>query len=199
MEINSKIFWRSAVKGGTIIGLVSVGFALLKYAISFAEVSFWSGFAGLISFVVFVMLIYGFTRKMSAMADPETGFSFGRCISFVAAMMLFTGIIEGVYYSIFNNFIAPESVMAAIDVTMLNFQDLVPDGQFDAMYDMMGRWMLNPIYLVFAYILTNLLQGVFFGLFTSAFAQRKPNIWFEGQDALPASDDTDDNAAGKNE
>ena len=187
MENSRKYYWQQAAKGGTIIGFVTVGFALLKYAVGLADVKFWSTLVGVADVVVFIALLYAFTKRMSAAADPVMGFTYGRCLGFVASMMLFTGIIMGVYTAIFNNFIAPENVKETIDGVMLLYQVMVLDDQFYWMYGMLSRMMMNPLWLLFAGIIGYVFQGVFFGLFTSAAAKKNPDVFADSRN----QEDTD--------
>ena len=68
MEITKKIFWSEAMKGGSIIGLVTAAFQLTRTVI---EQAAW---LNIVSLVVFVFLIYGFTRKIAGMADHGVRF-----------------------------------------------------------------------------------------------------------------------------
>lgn len=169
MEITRKAFWTEAMKGGTIIGLVIVAFELLLFS---AGTGRWLYFVEL---VAFAMLLYAFTRKISAKPSARDGFPYSRCIGFVMAMMLFTGVVSGVYLSVMNNFVNPEGVVAIVDAVMVSFQDAFPQEQFDALYDMMYASYRNPLYLVIASVIAYVVQGGIIGLFTSALAQRKPN------------------------
>lgn len=179
MEITREIFWRDAARGGIIIGLVAVGFELLEYAIGLAEVSFWGGFTGFISFLVFGMLVYAFTKKISSKAEPVMGFGYGRCMSFVVCMMLFTGFVTGIYSSIMNNFVSPDTAMETVDSMMAILQDMIPADQFDAQYRLMRKMMFNPFLLVFSGIFGHVIYGALVGLVTSAFARKNPDIFAE--------------------
>jgi hypothetical protein len=177
MEITRKIFWREALKGGTIIGLVSIAFALLKYALTPVEAQFWIKLIVWVDFLVFIALIYAFTRKISRSADRAQGFSYNRCVGFVVAMMLFHGFLFGVYLAIFNNFIDPESVKTAIDAAAVGMQDILQGEQFDAYYSTMKWAMFNPLMLVFSHILSAVIGGLIVGLFVSAITKRNPDIF----------------------
>lgn len=172
MEITKKIFWTEAMKGGTIIGLTTVAFAILQYAVQLQWINF-------VQLVVFGLLLLGFTRRIAKMADVREGFPYGRCMGFVIAMMLFVGVINGVYLSVMFNFVTPETVVEVVDSVMVGFQDVIPSDNFDSMYDSFYSIYRSPITLVIASIIAYVIQGGVFGLFTSVFAQRKPNIFAE--------------------
>lgn len=181
MESNRKISWQHAAKAGTIIGLVGVGFSLLGYAVGLAEAGFWNSFLNIVHIVVFAMLLYGFTKKRAAVAAPVEGFTYGRCIVFVITSMLFTGLIEGVYEAVFNNFIRPDLTLAYIDEYMLLFQDMIPDEMFDTLYGSMKSALFNPLLLAIAGIINAIIKGVLIGLITSAFAKRDPDIFADSR------------------
>lgn len=171
MEITKKVFWTEAMKGGTIIGLAVVAFEVLLFS---SGVGRWLYYVEL---AVFALLLYAFTRRMAAKTEPIEGFQYSRCMGFVIAMMIFTGVIGGVYMSVMNNFVNTSGVSELVDVLMLPLQDTLPQTQFDAMYETMYASYRNPLILVFASVMAYVIQGGIIGLFTSALAQRKPDIF----------------------
>ncbi len=180
MNITKKIFWREAVKGGTIMGLVGIAFSLLQYALTPVENRFWSELVWWANLIVFIVLVYAFTRKISRSADRAQGFSYNRCVGFVLAMMLFYGFLTGVYMAIFNNFVVDrEIVMRAIDDYMVRMQDMLTGEEFDSYYSIMSSAMFNPLIIVFSSILSSIVKGLIVGLVTSAFVKRDPDIFAE--------------------
>lgn len=176
MEITKKIFWTEAMKGGTVIGLVAA-------ALQLTRASFGLGtWMSIVSLAVFILLTYGFTRRTAGMADARDGFPYPRCMGFVLAMMLFTGVIFGFAAALINNFLIPDAIAEAIDSQMASMQNLLPEAQFDAVYDATYSAMFNPLVLVVCYVIGYLVQGGVIGLFTSALAQRQPAP-FSGSDA----------------
>lgn len=180
MEITKKIFWTEAMKGGTVMGLVEAALQLTRVSLALG------GWMSILSLVLFILLTYGFTRRIAGMADAREGFSYGRCMGFVLAMMLFTGVIFGFASALINNFLIKEAVTEAIDLQMATMQDLLPQAQFDMVYDALYSAMFNPLVLVICYVIGYFIQGGIIGLFTSAMAQRQP-------DPLAGNDDRDDN------
>ena len=167
MEITKKIFWSEAMKGGSIIGLVTAAFQLTRTVI---EQAAW---LNIVSLVVFVFLIYGFTRKIAGMADTIEGFTYGRCMGFVFAMMLFTGIIMGFATFLINNFIIKDTVIEMVDLQMNAMRGLLTTEQFNYTYDATYSAVFNPLVLIIIGIIGYCIQGGIAGLFTSALAQRK--------------------------
>lgn len=171
MEITRKIFWTAAMKGGSVIGLAVAALQLTRISLGLGV---WMN---ALSLAVFALLLYGFTRKIAASASAPEGFPYGRCMGFVLAMMLFTGVIVGFANALMNNFLLREEVARLVDAQMLPFQDMLPQAQFDAVYDTTYAAMFNPLALVLSGIFVYCIQGGVIGLFTSALAQRKPDMF----------------------
>lgn len=178
MELRGKFYWNEALKGGTVIGLVAVAFNFLKSSlVRVDEISFWPGFVSFVGFAVFVALVYSFTRKMSRLATPEEGFNYGRCVSYVIAMMLFAGFIVGLYNFIVMRFTSPEIITESLNTALAAYQGMFPEDQLDNMYAMAKKMLLSPLYNIFAGIFGYVFQGIFVGIFTSAFTKRNPSIF----------------------
>lgn len=171
MEITKKIFWTEAMKGGSVIGLAVAALQLTRTSLG---LGMWMS---AVSLAVFALLLYGFTRKIAGMAPAREGFPYGKCMGFVLAMMLFTGVIVGFATALMNNLLLREEVTQVVDSEMLLFQDMLPQAQFDSLYDTTYSAMFNPLVLVLAGVISYCVQGGVIGLFTSALAQRNPDIF----------------------
>ena len=191
MDITNKVFWNEALKGGTIIGLVSVAFSLMGWLIAKSGVGFWGGFVSLASTLVFVALVYAFTKKISASSPAAYGFSYGRSVGFVIAMMLFAGVLKGLYMTVMNNVVDPEAITRSIDEVMVLMQDFIADEQFDAMYSLMPKMMRNPFYLIFASVINMVVGGLIVGLIVSAFTKRDPDLFAD--EPVEDEDDSEGN------
>ncbi len=160
------------MKGGTVIGLAVAAFNVLQFSTGGRP---WISVAAL---VVFVLLLYGFVRRMAGIAAPEEGFPFGRCMGFVMAMMLFTGVISGIEQTIVNRTVAGrENITGMIDETMSILGGIYTPEQMDAMYESLYSLMMNPMMQVFAGIISWVIYGGIVGLFVSAIAQRRPQLF----------------------
>ena len=175
----NKNFWLEALKGGTIIGLVSVGFAILSQTIGEDSTTLLKIVNFLSSFIV-IMLAFGLTRKFSASHTLEVGFSFGRGVGFVVSMMLFAGFIQGLYSAIMAKFFIGDELLGAVDEVMAQMQDKLPAEQFDSTYQMMRKSVTNPLMLTFSAMFSNLLYGTFLGLCVSIFTRRRADIFAGG-------------------
>lgn len=172
-----KLFWFEALKGGTMIGLVRSAFALLQQALIDGEKTKLASIVGIISFVALVLLVYAFCRKVASYANPAQGFSYGKGMSFVFAMMLFTGVITGLYSAIVNNFFMTDQIYDQINEMMVVYESMLPAEQIDAYYDLMVSSMMNPFTLILSNTFANLLVGGFVGIFVCSLTIRRPDIF----------------------
>ncbi len=169
--MSNKIFWRQAARAGTILGLAMVGIQLISDAVpQTASVMWW------LHYIVFIGLLYGFTRNMARKADPRIGFGYARALGFVLAMMVFTGFLLGAYTFIAAKTFMYDATLQQID-TMMEIYATMPmfANQMDGMYDMVRSMMFSPVFRIISEILGYFITGLFFGLFTSAFAKINPN------------------------
>lgn len=175
--MDRKLFWFEALKGGTMIGLVRSAFALLQQALIDGEKTKLASIVGIISFVALVLLVYAFCRKVASYANPAQGFSYGKGMSFVFAMMLFTGVITGLYSAIVNNFFMTDQIYDQINEMMVVYESMLPAEQVDTFYDSMVASMMNPITLILSNTFANLLVGGFVGIFICSLTIRRPDIF----------------------
>ena len=175
--MDRKLFWFEALKGGTMIGLVRSAFALLQQALLDGEKTKLASIVGIISFVALVLLVYAFCRKVASYAAPAQGFSYGKGMSFVFAMMLFTGVITGLYSAIVNNFFMTDQIYDQINEMMVVYESMLPAEQVDTFYDSMVASMMNPITLILSNTFANLLVGGFVGIFVCSLTIRRPDIF----------------------
>lgn len=175
--MDRKLFWFEALKGGTMIGLVRSAFALLQQALIDGEKTKLASIVGIISFVALVLLVYAFCRKVASFANPAQGFSYGKGMSFVFAMMLFTGVITGLYSAIVNNFFMTDQIYDQINEMMVVYESMLPAEQVDTFYDTMVASMMNPFTLILSNTFANLLVGGFVGIFVCSLTIRRPDIF----------------------
>ncbi len=190
--MDRKIFWHEALKAGTIIGLVRSAFALLQQALLQADKNSLASIIGIVAFAAMVFMIYGFTRRVAAWAPADQGFSYGKGMSFVFAMMLFTGVVMGIYESIMNNFVMPDLVYEQVNQMMPIYEGILPADQVDSFYDSMVRSMMSPFTMVFSSIFASMLSGGFIALIVCAITIRRPDIFApaSGQSEAAESDES---------
>ena len=175
MNESRKNFWFEALKGGTLIGLVTVAFSIvLQFA---GERVTLASILNVASVVVTILLAFGLTRKFATTPSAEEGFSFGRAVGFVVAMMLFAGVISGVYSAVMANFFIREEVLASVDMVMADMQDLLPAEEFESTYQLMRASVVNPLLLTVSSVLSNAFFGLLMGLCLSLLTRRQPDIF----------------------
>ena len=92
-------YWYEALVGGTIVGVVSVAFSIVLQLLGggATEPTLLTKLLNFLSVFVTIVLLFGFARRFAAQHTAEEGFSMGRAVGFVVSMMLFAGVISGVY------------------------------------------------------------------------------------------------------
>lgn len=164
-----------ALKGGTIIGLVSVAFSLVTQVAP--EQSTWVKVLNFASTVVTILLAAGYLRHFARSRSRAEGFSYGRGVGFVVAMMLFVGVITGIYSAVMANFFIKEELLGAVEVVMAQVQDVVPAESFDTTYNVMRASVTNPLFITISSVVSNALLGLLYGLVLSVITRRQPDIF----------------------
>lgn len=173
-------FWYEALKGGTVIGLVTVALALVTQFSG--ENNTIATIVNYLSTVVTILLAYGYTRRFGAMHTQEEGFSYGRSVGFVVSMMLFVGVISGIYSAVMANFFIREELMEVVDVTMAQMQDMLPAESFEQTYDSLRSSVTSPLILTLSSVVSNAFFGVLMGLCLGLLTRRRPDIFASTQD-----------------
>ena len=168
--------------GGTIVGVVSVAFSIVLQLLGgnsqdAAEPSFLVKAINFVSVFVTIVLLFGYTRRFAAQHSLEEGFSVGRAVGFVVSMMLFAGVISGVYSAVMANFFIKEEILQSVDAVMAQMQDLYSADQFDSLYSTMQKAVVNPIYLTISSVISNCFTGVIVGLLVGLLTRRRPDIF----------------------
>lgn len=181
MNERRKNFWIEALKGGTLIGLVMVAFSIvLQFT---GESTTLASVLNVASTVVTILLAFGLTRKFATQHSAEEGFSFGRAVGFVVAMMLFVGVISGVYSAVMANFFIREEVLASVDLIMADMQDLLPAEEFNSTYQLMRASVINPFILTLSSVISNAFLGLLVGLCVGVLTRRQPDIFAGGNNS----------------
>ncbi len=173
-------FWNEALKAGTIIGIVSAAFSLIKSYVAIGDKTSLSLILSIVTIIVFVALVYAFTRRYSIMAAGNTGFGYGDGLGFVLASMLFTGVVVGLYSALANKLLFYDYVNQELETIFANLQDTVPDDTFDKAYSLTNKMVFNPLSLVVSNIISYLVSGGFVGLIVCGATRRAPQ-WTEAE------------------
>lgn len=183
MNNSRQQFWIEALKGGTIIGLVTVAFSLLVQFSGDNEK--WISALNFISTVVTILLTAGYLRRFARLHTKAEGFSYGRGVGFVVAMMIFVGVLSGIYSAVMANFVIKAEVLESVDLVMAQMQDVISADQFESTYNMMRASVTNPMILTLSSVLGNVIYGLFMGLVLSIITRRQADIFAEDNTTTP--------------
>lgn len=170
-ENPGKTFWRDAATYGGVIGVTLLAIMLLDdftaHKFSWFTEGFKAGF--------FTVYLYTFARRRS-LKYAGIGFTFGQGMSFIMAMMIFTGFITGIENYLAFNFIAPEYYQATLDMLMENNPAMAMLGKdiADDYVHAVNAALRNPLYLIFSGIIGKVIVGGIVGIIVSAMIKRKP-------------------------
>ncbi len=175
---NKRSLWSEAFKYGTVVGLVSILFEVLGMAFMNEDGrSPW--IIGFLSLVTFIALVYLFTKRFVAATAGRKGCSYGRCVGFVAAMMVFAGILVGLYSYVAANFIDHDFYAGLVEKQLVLVENMYSADQFEMMEKLTYAMAFNPIVLVLGSVFGMCLKGVVVGLITSALVYRKPDPFMD--------------------
>lgn len=178
MNERGKMFWRDALLSGTKIGIVSVVCSIIIMLVGNGALG---GVLPFMERVIFFVLIFVFVRKHSWKYSPEEGFPFGRAFGFVLAMLLFVGIIQGVYNAILANYFMAPELTAEIDAVMVALQEQTPNlytpEMLEQSKDMITTLTFNPFAATLSTLLGVEISGIFIGLLVAVFTYRRADLF----------------------
>ncbi len=184
--MTNKQFWQRASNWGLICGGALFVMNLIGWALKLETTSTW--LYELLLFIVICPVIVYTGRKNAQLAGPE-GYSYGRAVGFVFAMMLFAGIVYGVGRFLIVNFIARDYYDAlnaqTMETALAVYRNTPMYDQMLGMRDMMVGMMANPFILIINGIWGLVIKGGFLGLILCAFLKKNPDI-FAAAPAQPA-------------
>ena len=167
-------FWADAAKGGTVIGFIL--FIFLFLSVKFAAGNTPSA-AGTIlwwlELITFTLAAYSFTKNRAAKYG-QAGFTYGQGIGYIAAMMLFAGIIYGLGTYFVINHITPDTYMESLAATAERMSTLFGEQQTEEGMEIAERMLRSPFAMIMNGIFGLIIYGGFIGLFTAAFTKRLP-------------------------
>ena len=176
--MTNKQFWQRASNWGLICGGALFVMNIIGWALKLETTSIW--LYELLLFIVICPAIVYTGRKNVQIAGPE-GYSYGRAVGFVFAMMLFAGIVYGVGRFLMVNFIARDYYGAlnaqAMDTAFAVYRNTPMYDQMLGMRDMMVGMMANPFILIINGIWGLVFKGGFLGLILCAFLKKNPDVF----------------------
>ena len=181
--MNDRIFWSRAANYGLLLGLAVFAVSLLSWAFKL-ENSAWISEA-----MLFAVLLGGIwiTAGLNVEASGEQGYSYGRSVGFVFALMLFTAVVAGVGDFLLRAYIAPEyyleQLQRAFDMVAASGGGLPSTMQtLDTARKMSEELMTNPMFLIFSEMINLGIKGGFLGIVMSAFLKKDSAVPQNRQD-----------------
>lgn len=178
MMMTKKQFWQSASNWGMVCGVGLFVISLMSWALKFTTGGF--NWPELLRFGLIFGLILYTGRRNAAVAGAE-GYSYGRAVGFVFAMMMFAGIVAGVGEFLMSNFIARDYYdginAAQIETALRVYQGTPMESRIASMSGQMARMLSNPFVLIFSAIINCVIKGGFLGLILGAFVKRNPHVF----------------------
>jgi hypothetical protein len=177
--MTKKDFWRSASNWGLICGAALFVMNIVGWLLKL-ETTSGGWLYELLLFIVICPLIIYTGRRNAALCGAE-GYSYGRAVGYVFAMMLFAGIAYGVGRFVMVNFIARDYYDAisagSFDALLQAYQGTPMEEQMITMRHQGLRLMSNPIVLIINGIIMLVCKGGFLGLILSPIFTRKPDFF----------------------
>ncbi len=176
--MRQQTFWQEASRYGAIVGGVEILFLLME-ALLYNSAA--SALLSLAHIVVFVTLIYLFTKRRSTLYGAEDGYTYGNGLRFIFYVSIFAGIITGAYEIVARNWFFPGIYREQMQQSMvvLSQMKFYSTAQIREISEMSETVLFSPIWVVAGSVFGMILRGVFFGLFVAAFTRREPNIFSE--------------------
>ena len=159
-------FWNEAASCGVYLGLLAIVFDVIGFYKQHALLS-------LLSLALFVVLLtWCMKTRVARHATPSEGYSYGRCLGFMVAVMLCAGFLEGAFMGVSANWLFAEKYDASIGESLAILEDT---GFYTSeMLEMMARMLHSPLVLIFSTMVGSVVKGAFFGLFIAAYTRQEP-------------------------
>lgn len=168
-------FWRDVLLFGAILGVVAIVFDLMGMLRQNMVLSVGS-------LLVFILLVFYFTkRRVTLYGAGEEGYTYGRCLGFIACMMVVAGVIEGIYMYLAMNFLFVEHYEQMLSQSLAALES---SGMYNAeQIELVMQYTHSPWVLILGGTIASVFKGVFFGLFIAAIAKRDPVMFADDNEA----------------
>lgn len=177
--MTKKEFWKRASNWGMICGAALFVVSLISWGLKLEENQMnWA--IQLMHFAVICPLILYTGFNNARLCGPH-GYSYGRAVGYIFAMMMFAGIVAGVGNFLMTNFIARDyfdGIMATqLEKMLAVYQGTGMEAKMYEMSDRIARLLTNPIVLILNSVFDLVIKGGFLGLILAAFIQKKPDFF----------------------
>lgn len=167
--MNKSNFWNEAASCGVFMALLAIVFDIVGFYTQHALLS-------LLSLLLFVgLLTWCMKSRVARCATDETGYSYGRCLGFMVAVMLCAGFLEGAFVSVAANWLFAAKYDASVAQSIAMLENT---GFYTAeMLEQIARWIHSPLVLILGSMIGSAFKGAFFGLFIAAFTRQEPRLF----------------------
>lgn len=170
--MNNRLFWTEALRYGAILGLMmGISHIFESYIFCFADMNMSARYGILlvewvVVVVLFIRLLYKFTKRHSLHYSVREGFSFIRALSFILVVSMLAGVIVGVMHQLYLEIAGYENYVAGymqrINEAVQLFADDV-EKQQDVLVDMADKMREQPAPSMFDTIFSSLYNYLIIG------------------------------------
>lgn len=182
-------FWYDALKYGALLGLI-MGLSRIfeTYDLFLSD---RVGVGGLFvvewlaSVVIFIWLLYRFTKRRALLAPDDEGFSYGSGLSYALMVSMLAGVVVGVMYHIFVSIVGYEAYVEGYISLIDEYYAIIANSgvqlpsdymeMFEDMKDMLRRSEAPSMFdNLLASLKTYMFTGLVVGLIIAAITRRQP-------------------------
>lgn len=170
--MKKQTFWSDASRYGAILGGVEIVFLLLGALLHGNKL------ISLLELVVFIALLYRFTKRRATLYGAAEGYSYGNGLKFILWTSIFAGILCGAYKIIARNWLFTSYYHEQLQQSLMALSQIrLSNSQLEEIQSVSETTLFSPIWIVLGDTLGMMLRGLFFGLFISAFTKREPDVF----------------------
>ena len=193
--MNNKIFWSDVLRAGALLGLVMglssilENFIKIKSGMAMSTMSLVLTLEMIISLVIFIWLLYRFTKRRSLSAQPSEGFPFSYGLVYVFSVSVLTGVVVGLANTLFIAVVGYDTNVNAIVEQMDSAARLMAQvdqtGVSSASYGSLVDTMIEGLESssrpsvfdnIFAAMGNYIIGGTLLGLIIAYFVRREPEL-----------------------
>lgn len=176
--MKQETFWQEASRYGAILGVVEILFLLLGTLLYRNAAA--APLLMLVHLVVFIALLYIFTKRRATLYGAKEGYSYGNGLRFIFFLSIFAGVLCGAYEIVARNWLFSGIYRDQLHQSLAVLSQMnLSNAQLSEVKQMTETISFSPIWIVVCDVLSMIFRGVFFGLFVAAFTRREPNIFSE--------------------
>lgn len=187
----NKEFWNDVALKGAILGVIMLASHIFEQAMMLNGSSVQMAIVGgetLAVCIIYISMLYRFTKRYSQQFSAEEGFSFGKGFNYVLTLSLFTSIIVGLGGYIFTHFVIgykeyTDGIVALYENLLSTTQ--IPAQMVGTYEQMLERIAEQPepsiLTTISSSIWSYIFGGAIVGLIIAGIVKREPNIFGDEQ------------------